>query len=300
MLWLIPAIVGYFFKAASDAISKILLEDKQSIPDPIGLTFYTVIAGILVFALAPFGFHIPTISVFWLTFITGLVSTTGFFFLYGALARGEASRVITAIGAIAPVITFILARLFIGERFSSQEIIGLILVLIGVFIVGRGRSRDGNSDFFRWVVLAAVFFAFFTILVKAVFLRESFINGLIWIRFGALIGGMTFLFYKPWRKIIMSTGKMSKPTANISFLFAQVFSATSGILISFAILIGPVTLIVGLSGLEYIFLFLVLTFVSYQWPHILKEDISYIAIVKKLFGIGVVVAGILLMSISFF
>lgn len=68
--------------------------------------------------------------------LSGLAGSFGVVFFYFALAKGEASRVV-AITAAYPLVTAILAFLFLREPFSVSKILGLGFVLLGIFFLSR-------------------------------------------------------------------------------------------------------------------------------------------------------------------
>ncbi|MFH1621564.1 MAG: EamA family transporter [Candidatus Omnitrophota bacterium] len=55
-------------------------------------------------------------------------------FFYRALKLGEAS-VVVPVAAIYPLIAFILALIFLGEKFTLTKLFGLIFVLLGVMLL---------------------------------------------------------------------------------------------------------------------------------------------------------------------
>ncbi len=52
-------------------------------------------------------------------------------FFYRALKFGEASKVVP-LAAIYPLVSFLLALLFLGERFTVTKLFGISFVLLGV------------------------------------------------------------------------------------------------------------------------------------------------------------------------
>jgi drug/metabolite transporter (DMT)-like permease len=46
------------------------------------------------------------------------------------------------VGSVGPVSTLILAYFLLGESFSIEQIIGTIMILIGVYIIGKFKPHD--------------------------------------------------------------------------------------------------------------------------------------------------------------
>lgn len=62
------------------------------------------------------------------------------FMLAGAIHRIGASHT-SIIGGVGPVMTIIMAALFLGERMSTVQIMGAMLVIVGALLLGFLRSR---------------------------------------------------------------------------------------------------------------------------------------------------------------
>lgn len=70
-------------------------------------------------------------SLFFLIISGVLASIVGQMFFYRALKFGEASKVVP-LAAIYPLVSFLLALLFLGERFTVTKLFGISFVLLGV------------------------------------------------------------------------------------------------------------------------------------------------------------------------
>ncbi len=82
--------------------------------------------------------------VFWLSVYLAIGATVlPSFFLSAALHR-IAAQANAAIGTVSPVVTIVLAAIFLGERLSPAGIVGATLVLAGVgwFTLADGRSKS--------------------------------------------------------------------------------------------------------------------------------------------------------------
>ncbi len=70
--------------------------------------------------------------------LTGLFGAGGLVMFYLALDRGKASVVVPMIG-IYPVLTAVLAVVFLGERLSPIQIAGIGLAMLAVVLISLGR-----------------------------------------------------------------------------------------------------------------------------------------------------------------
>lgn len=73
----------------------------------------------------------------WLGGLTGLAGALGLAFFYLALERGTASQVVPVIG-VYPVLTAVLAVVFLSEGLSGIQWGGVALAVTGVLLLGLG------------------------------------------------------------------------------------------------------------------------------------------------------------------
>ena len=70
--------------------------------------------------------------------LLGIANCIGFFFFLCALHTGKVSIVVPLIG-LYPVLTFILAIVFLKERVTSIQLIGIILAMISIILISYKR-----------------------------------------------------------------------------------------------------------------------------------------------------------------
>ncbi|MFH1782878.1 MAG: EamA family transporter [Candidatus Omnitrophota bacterium] len=63
-----------------------------------------------------------------------LASIVGQIFFYNALKAGEASKVVPISGTY-PLVSFLLGLIFLGETFTLSKGLGVVLVILGVFLL---------------------------------------------------------------------------------------------------------------------------------------------------------------------
>ena len=69
-----------------------------------------------------------------LILIPGLLAVLGIFLYFNALSGSSASKIVP-LTAIYPLFTCFYAYIFLKEDFTSEKIIGTILIVVGVFIL---------------------------------------------------------------------------------------------------------------------------------------------------------------------
>ena len=134
-LWLMYALfatglwglLGFFGKMASRTITSHNLLVVAS----VGCVVALVLGLILYSKSLPFRWN--NIHYFY-GFLSGFVLIIGLFFFYKALARGEVTSVVV-ITATYPLVTLILAYLFLKEPLSFQKALGSLLAISGIFFL---------------------------------------------------------------------------------------------------------------------------------------------------------------------
>ncbi|MBT8489967.1 MAG: EamA family transporter [Deltaproteobacteria bacterium] len=134
-LWLMYALFatglwglwGFFGKMASRTITSHNLLVVAS----AGCIVALVLGLILYSKSLPFRWN--TINYFY-GFLSGFVLIIGLFFFYKALAHGEVTRVVV-ITATYPLVTLVLAYLFLREPLSFQKALGALLAISGIFFL---------------------------------------------------------------------------------------------------------------------------------------------------------------------
>lgn len=300
MNWLYIGFIAYFLNAISFVVSKIMLTDL--VPDPWVYTFLVNVLGVLVIVLLPFGFHVPGMPVIAASLASGVTYVVALLILYKLLSQEETSQVVPLSGGITPIFVFLLAFFFLSELLKINQIIGFILIVVGGFVVAheeswREKAKHMGMKLFWGSVLSALFFAGSQVLMKFVFNNDTFIDGLIWRGFGAVVGSLVLLVpAKPRREIFRSFRRSSVKTGFI-FIAGQAAALLSFVLVNYAFSLGPVSLVNALSGIQYAFLFAFIVFLSKKFPRILKEPLKPGIVRQKVWSIVLITAGVALLFV---
>jgi len=114
MLWLLIAILSYFFFSLASLGDRYLLIGP---PKPKVYAFYVGVLGIIVVLVLPFvQFSLPSFSTAALSFFTGLVFVLSLISLYYGLEKFEVSRIVPALGGFLPIFTFILGFFILNQQ----------------------------------------------------------------------------------------------------------------------------------------------------------------------------------------
>lgn len=297
MNWIILSIFAYFLNAIVSVVDKILVSKR--IPDPLVYSIYVGLLSITVLFLTPFGFFLPPVIILIPALLSGIIFLFALFFLFTALYKGEASRIFTVVGATTPFFLLCFSFLFLGEKLSSGQIIAFIFLLIGGILIGIGGKKFlPKLTVFRLPVLAAFLFAISLTLTKFVFIRQPFFNGFIWTRLGSFLAALLFLIPKAPRERILKVSRKTEEGINLAFLGNKALAGFSFILLNISIFKGSVTLVNGLQGIQYAFVFIFTLLLSQKLPKLLKEKIGPVIIFQKILAICLIATGLIILWLS--
>ncbi len=300
MLWLIIIIVAYFLFAIVALGDKYLLAGA---PNPKSYSFYVGILGGLVLILIPFvGFSVPAFYQILFCFLAGAMFIFAILGMYEGLEKFEASRIIPAVGGILPLFTFFLVYFFSGRKeiLGAWELLAFLLLLLGSVLVTIELGKRISFASLKISAVTAFLFALFFVLTKYVYMMLPFWNGFIWIRIGAFLVALFFIFFKEVRREIFARKFTFNKKTGIFFVLNQGIGTGAFILQNWAIaLTGLVYLSVinALQGVQYVFLFIFTIFLSLKFPKILKEEISKKVIFQKILAIILIGAGLVILAL---
>jgi len=304
MSWLLIVIIAHFFNAGVFIVDRYLL--KRGFPNPLSYAFWIGLCSVVVLVLAPFGFSIPPTNQIIVALATGIVWLLAAIIFYTALYKGEASRVVPTVGGLIPLFTLGLSFIFLGERLSAKELIAFCLlvsggIILSLLVIKKTRIFVSNQKIRLTkasvpALGAALVFAVSFVMTKSVFLEQSFISGLIWIRLGAALGALFLLIPSSFRQMIFKKGKRIKIKFFGLFLSAKGLGVVGSLLIYWAIFLGSVTLVNALQGVQYVFLLLLAFFLFRKMPS-LREQFNKKVLVQKIFAIILICLGLVVLVI---
>lgn len=314
-MWLSIAVFAYLINAGVYVADKFLLSKK--IHSSIVYAFYVGVWSFLnVFLLffIPAGqARVPNFQELLLDLLSGLLFLATLVFWYKALHQSEATRVVPIVGALTPVFSFLLAFVFLGEKLNERQLLAFAVLIIGGFLVSVkhtkfyevkmvaerfknifgntfGRIHAGYRPTQRLLVnsvISALFFAGFYVLIKYIYSSQPFIEAFVCSRLGSFVGVGFILLAPSWRRLIHEHRQSSggnKPMNWWFFFLVRGCAAVAFILLNRAISLGNVALINSLQGAQYLFLILLVLFISASYPQFFKEELGGGVVLQKVCG----------------
>jgi uncharacterized membrane protein len=293
MNWLIISIASYLFFALASLGDKIVLKKT---PKPKLYAFYVSFMSVFVVLAIPFiHFSFPNTQTLMWAFFDAIVYVWGLYTLFLALEKYDVSRTIPTIGAIQPVLVFILALFFWPSAsliLTQANLLAFFLLLIGGVLISVEKNFSLTKDSLFLSFLTALLFSLDFIFQKFVFEGTDLISGFILMRLLGAIICLVFLLDKEVRRDIV---KKEGEKTGIVFVLAQAAGGLATICQSWAIKIVPVAylaIINALKGIQYVFLFIMTILCSFFIPKLLKESLSKKVLVQKLIAIFIIALGL--------
>ncbi len=315
-MWLPIAIVAYFLNAGVYTADKFLLSKK--IHSSVAYAFYVGIWSIGNLVLLWFAPFIPSWPWLLLDLAAGLLFLWALIAWYKALHQSEATKVVPIVGALIPIFSLILAFLFLGEKLSSQQILAFIILICGGMLISMKKKRESRlkklyinigiligregAEFHpvrRLLInsiISAFIFSCYYVLIKYVYMHQPFLGAYVWTRMGSFIGALILVAVPRNWPIIFEKERRKTTVKNFPFFISvRLIAVIAFILLNYAISLGRVSLINALQGIQYVFLIVIVAFLSRAYPKILKEEVGREVLLQKFIGVFLVGVGLYLL-----
>lgn len=135
-MWLILSMLSAFFAAVTSILAKIGIENVNSnLATAIRTLVVVIMSWLIVFITnSQTGIHDISNKSWLFLILSGLATGLSWLCYYAAIKSGQVSKVV-AVDKASVILTFIIAFIFLGEKFTLKSIIGAILIGIGTFIM---------------------------------------------------------------------------------------------------------------------------------------------------------------------
>jgi drug/metabolite transporter (DMT)-like permease len=293
MLWFLFAITATVILSFAFVIDKFVLSKlmcASSFPlmaeAIIGLVF--VIAIYLSGGLTALGYRDALTAL-----LGGLLEALTFLFYYKAVQQEEISRAISLF-SVEPVFIAIIGAMWLGEVFTLQIYLGIILIVLGAILIERHASRIKINRAFWFMMLAAFSEALFFLIVKYLLGFAGYWTVFSYAQMGFAMTALPICYFS-LRKT-QSRNWITKH-AVMFILLSETLTVVSILLISVASSLGSATLTNTVYQLQPPFVLAIALFLTIFYPKILKEDMCRTTLLVKLTAISMMVAGVLLITL---
>ncbi len=210
----------------------------------------------------------------------------------------EASRSAAIIHTF-PIFVAFMGVFILGETLSWGQWSGIVVVVGGAFLVSIWGSRGGLVLRFNWALPILVGASIFTAL--AIVLGKQALDELpVWLVYSVRNYGMGLVFLCLWKPGAWGDFFLAmRDWRTFLLLFAAEFTlAPLGVWLNvLAINLGPVSLVATATATRPLSVFLFSTICSTRWLPILEEPLEWRTLSVKFVAVGMVVAGIVMLTL---
>lgn len=313
MNWILLSLLGYLFLAFSFVLDKLLL--KKRIPEPAVYAFYVAILSLFTLILVPFGVKWVDFNFFIISIFSGVIFIWGLVFYYKAVKENEISRITPLVGTISQITALFIAVFFLGRVFYQSDLMGLIFLIIGGFLVSfdlplkyENILKGFKFSLLGGFLMATAFSIFeylYNILPQEIGGRDIFINGFVWTRAGLVVGGISLLLNTGYREKIKNSlfkkDKKYKKRRNLKtiilFIINKISGGSSSILINLAIFSGGAAMVHAISSMQFVFVLGIVGVASIKYADIFEEKLYFWDWAQKVGAIVAIGIGMILISI---
>lgn len=279
-MWFIFAFLGYFLLATVVILDKFIL--TKSVSKPVVYTFYSTIFMFGAILAWPFGVRL-LVGVDWLwAMVSGSTFGLALWAIFIAIKKGEASHISPFNGAVITIATYLLASVFLGEALTRLQIIGMIILVFASCLLSFEKSKNHNGFHigFVWAIISGILFGISHVTAKYLYEIYPFLTGFVWSRFFIGLVGLVTLFSHDVRKIfarkVIKKGELLLARHSFSdggaiIVVDKILAMVAIILIQYAAALGSVSLVVALSGLQFILLFVMIYALTKFLPNLFRE-----------------------------
>lgn len=147
------------------------------------------------------------------------------------------------------------------------------------------------------MLISTFLIAIYYVFTKYVFLTNDFINNFILIRIGTLFGSLSLLTIKKYRREFIFTFFKSKNKIKFLMVANPALNLFAIALISYAIMLGPVSLVNSFEGIQSFFTLVIMIFISIKFPRVLREEVDKRTTFYKLLALALIIVGIYFINI---
>lgn len=307
--WLLLTIFAYLAFAITGVVDKIIIGHK--LKSPLVVSFWVGLLGTFAVSLLLVGwlpvqqfqgfrFTLPDLGITLLLLISGVLLQLALLCSYTALARDEATRVVSVIGAVNPIVALILSYLTLGEALLPIHLLAFVLLLAGGISISLHRHQVIGPSF-GLAALAGALFAQQTIFAKFAYARHDFISSFVLVALGGALYALFLALIRP--EVKTEIRRLFKPMAGrpkpnpVRWIVGNAIIGGVGVLaLNLALKLGPASLVNAARGVQYAGVFAIALALAPHSPKLLHEELSAQTVQQKLLAIGLIAAGIVILS----
>ncbi len=288
--WFYFAILSLILISIVNIIDKILVSNYSVTP----LAFVMILGAtsFMPFVMLPF-FRLTVLPIHVIipTILVGFIRIYYTLPYFTALTTEEVSRVVPLL-QLTPIFVLGLSSVVLNESLKANNYIAFMLLVLGgtLFSINPRKGLRLSLAFYLMIV-SSFLLAVYNIALKYLYSFNDFYSIFLWVQVGSFLAFFQLFTIKRFRNYLTRTYKTSNKRIGVVIVGEQAVAYISLACSNYAISLGPVALISALGSVQPLFVLLLATLLSLQFPRLLGENMSRADFLLKGFGIIAIVVG---------
>jgi len=291
MNWILFSLLAPLFWVASNFVDKYILgKYTKGIFD---FLFFSTITSWFIFIVIFLFVGVPELSAYSLIPIaTGMALIYSYGFYGKALEQGDTSALVILFKLI-PVITLVLAFIFLGQTLSSGEFFGFLIVLVGATIISFEKGRAIFTKRLGMILVAIFMWSAMVLFVDYGLTKMSFWDYFMLDTLGSALAGLALFVIPSVRRQVIEGIKTASLGKYTWFFWNNILDFFGQMSIKKALVIAPsVGLVMVVTQVQSFYAIVIGALLTLFVPGIIKEDISVPTLIKKCIGAVIMFSGV--------
>ncbi len=295
MSWIYFVILATFLWSITNVMDKYLVDKR--VKSPLILLIFFRIASLIpiIILILILNIGIPSLDLFFLIFVSAILMILAIITYYKAVEVEEISVSIPLFQFI-PIFTLFIAFFTLGERLTSLDYLGFLILIFGGFVISMKRApglfRIGRV--FWFVMLASLLFSASYVITKFVLDYVNYWDTFMWIWIFGIFATLSMLFSgkirSRFRHYYNKINRRDWTIISTNIIISIIASASY----YFAVKLGPISLVQASENVQMIFVFFLALLFTRFYPHIMKERFDTSSLIQKILGMILIIIGVLL------
>ncbi len=291
MNWILLSLLAPLFWVSSNFVDKYVLgKYTRGIFD---FLFFSTITSWFIFIIIFLFVGAPELSAYSLIPIaTGIALIYSYGFYGKALEEGDTSALVILFKLI-PVITLVLAFIFLGQTLSSDEFFGFLIVLVGATIISFEKGRAIFTKRLRMILVAIFMWSAMVLFVDYGLTKMSFWDYFMLDTLGSALAGLALFVIPSIRRQVIEGIKTASLGKYTWFFWNNILDFFGQMSIKKALAIAPSAgLVMVVAQAQSFYAIVIGALLTLFVPSIIKEDISASTLTKKFIGAVIMFSGV--------
>lgn len=300
MNWFLIALGAPFLWALVNIADQYLISkysDREKEHSSGGLVLFSSLIGLLIsiiIAIFVRGLFTVSITDALLLALTGFITIVWVVLYLYALEIEDVSNVAPWFLTV-PMFGYIFGYLFLGETLNNNQILGTVIMLLGLVFLSidfSAEKRQIKRKPVFYMLIACILVAISGIIFKYVTIEGDFWVSSFWEYIGLGVSGLLiYIFVPKYREEFMNMNHKGGVKIFMVNTASELASISGNLLTNFALLLAPVTMVYLVGTFQpAIVLFLTILGTKF-FPHIVTENITKKVLIPKIFAIVIMIIG---------